>query len=186
MKLEVEQKYRVENPAALRARLVALGAKFAPAVRQVDAYFNHPARDFAQSDEAFRIRSIGDENYLTYKGPKLDRTVKTRRELEQPIVSGAAAAAQFTELLVALGFRPTAKVAKSRESASVAWGGVEYEIAWDEVDGLGTFLELELVVEREAMDAAKSQILALERELKLTTIERRSYLEMVLAASGES
>ena len=69
MKLEVEQKYRIENPAALRARLVALGAEFAPAVRQVDAYFNHPARDFAQTDEAFRIRSIGGENYLTYKGP---------------------------------------------------------------------------------------------------------------------
>ncbi len=79
MKLEVEQKYRVVHPAELRSRLVALGAKFAPAVRQVDAYFNHPARDFAQTDEAFRIRSIGDENYLTYKGPKLDRTVKTRR-----------------------------------------------------------------------------------------------------------
>ena len=186
MKLEVEQKYRVENSAALRARLVALGAEFAPAVRQVDAYFNHPARDFAQTDEAFRIRSIGDENYLTYKGPKLDRAVKTRRELEQPIVSGAAAAEQFTELLIALSFRPTAQVAKLRESASVAWGGVEYEIAWDEVDGLGTFLELELVVEQGEMETAKSQILALEKELGLTTIERRSYLEMVLAAKASA
>ena len=186
MKLEVEQKYRVENPAALRARLVALGAKFAPAVRQVDAYFNHPARDFAQSDEAFRIRSIGDENYLTYKGPKLDRTVKTRRELEQPIVEGAAAAEQFTELLLALGFRPTAKVAKSRESASITRNGVEYELAWDEVDGLGTFLEIELVVEREAMDAARAQILALEAELGLTAVERRSYLEMVLGQKLEA
>ncbi|MBA4020424.1 MAG: class IV adenylate cyclase [Pirellula sp.] len=184
MKLEVEQKYRVEDPAVLRARLEQLGAQFAPAVRQVDAYFNHPARDFALTDEAFRIRSIGDENLLTYKGPKLDRTVKTRCELEQPIVGGAAAAEQFTELLLALSFRPTAKVTKSRESASINWRGVETEIAWDEVEGLGTFLELELVVEREAMDAAKSQILALEKELGLTTIERRSYLEMVLAATS--
>ncbi len=185
MKLEVEQKYRVVHPAELRSRLVALGANFAPAVRQVDAYFNHPARDFAQTDEAFRIRSIGDENYLTYKGPKLDRTVKTRRELEQPIVSGAAAVEQFTALLLALSFRPSAKVAKSRASATVAWGGVEYEIAWDEVDGLGTFLEVELVVDREEMDAAKSQILALEKELGLTTVERRSYLEMVLGQKLE-
>lgn len=84
-----------------------------------------------------------------------------------------------------LSFRPTAQVAKLRESASVAWGGVEYEITWDEVDGLGTFLELELVVKQGEMETAKSQILAI-KELGMTTIERRSYLEMVLAAKASA
>lgn len=182
MKLEVEQKYRIGDGAALRQKLIALGARFDAAVRQVDAYFNHPARDFAVTDEALRIRSIGERNFVTYKGPKLDRTVKTRRELEQPLVDGPTAAEQFTELLLALGFRASAKVTKERSAAALDWGGVHYEVAWDEVAGLGTFLELELVVEQSEMETARGQILALEKELGLTSVERRSYLEMVLEA----
>ncbi|MBL9082032.1 MAG: class IV adenylate cyclase [Planctomycetales bacterium] len=183
MKLEVEQKFRIDDPAALRQRLSDCGVKFAAAVRQSDAYFNHPARDFARTDEALRIRSIGDENFVTYKGPKLDRTVKTRHELEQPIAPGRAAAEKFTELLVALGFRPSAVVDKSRSAALFKFGGVDFELAWDEVDGIGTFLEIELVVDAEARDTAKSRILALQQELGLTTVERRSYLEMVLEST---
>ena len=49
---------------------------------QVDTYFSHPARDFAATDEALRIRSIDQENFVTYKGPKLDATTKTRREID--------------------------------------------------------------------------------------------------------
>lgn len=182
MKLEVEQKLRVADAAALRERLANLGVRFAEPLRQIDAYFNHPARDFAQTDEALRIRSVGEENYVTYKGPKLDRTVKARRELEQPLAPGPAAAERFAELLVALGFRPSAKVTKRRRTATLTHDGVEFELAWDEVDGVGTFLEIELVVESEQLEAARLRILALQQTLGLTTIERRSYLEMVLAA----
>ena len=44
-----------------------------------------PCRDFAQTDEALRIRTVGDTSFVTYKGPKLDATTKTRRELELPL-----------------------------------------------------------------------------------------------------
>ncbi|MGC3970659.1 MAG: class IV adenylate cyclase [Pirellulales bacterium] len=183
MKIEVEQKFRVDNSSELRQLLSARGVTFADPVRQVDAYFNHPARDFAQTDEALRIRSIGDVNLVTYKGPKLDRTVKTRRELEQPIAPGPAAVEKFAELLTALGFRPSAVVEKLRSAADFTFDGVEFELAWDEVAGIGTFLEIELVVEAEAMESAKARILALQQELGLRVIERRSYLEMVLEST---
>lgn len=180
MKLEVEQKFRVDDPVALRRRLAGLGVSFGEPFRQVDAYFNHPARDFAATDEALRIRSVGDANFVTYKGPKLDKTVKSRKELEQPLVGGREAAERFEELLTALGFRATAKVVKHRSAAELEFDGTHFEIVWDEVDDVGTFVEIELVVEQSEIDTAKAKILALQASLALDTVERRSYLEMLL------
>jgi len=180
MKLEVEQKFRVADPAALRKRLESLGIRFAAPFRQVDAYFNHPARDFAVSDEALRIRSIGDKNFVTYKGPKLDKAVKTRKELEQPLVGGREAAERFEELLLALSFRPSARVVKHRSAAEFEHAGTHFEIVWDEVEEVGTFVEIELVVEQSEIETAKRKILALQQELGLDEVERRSYLEMLL------
>lgn len=181
MKLEVEQKYRIERPDELRRRLTHLGASFRPSVRQIDSYFNHPSRDFAQTDEALRIRTIGERNFVTYKGPKLDARVKTRKELEQPLADGTEAADRFAELLTALGFREAAVVAKLRASAEVNWRDTTYEIAWDTVDALGEFLEIELVVDETEHESAQARIAALEAELQCNSVERRSYLEMVLA-----
>ena len=46
-----------------------------------DHYFNGHDRDFHQTDEAFRIRRMGEKNFLTYKGPKRDTDTKTRIEI---------------------------------------------------------------------------------------------------------
>lgn len=181
MQLEVERKYRIAETSPLHLKLAQMGVAFAQPERQQDDYFNHPSRDFAMTDEALRIRSVGSQNYVTYKGPKLDRTVKTRRELELPIGTGAEGAAQFAELLLALGFRRTAQVVKFRSSAKLPWNGTEFVLCWDEVDRLGSFLEIELLVEAAEAERAREKILALEQEIGLTTPEPRSYLSQVLA-----
>ena len=74
-------------------------------VEQVDRYFNHPARDFGVTDEAFRIRSVGDANCVTYKGPRIDSVTKTRREIEVSFAEGSDAASQMTDIWQSLGFR---------------------------------------------------------------------------------
>ena len=85
-----------------------------PAIGQSDRYFAHPSRDFARTDEALRIRTVGASSFVTYKGPKIDVTTKTRRELELPLDPGDADGSQFAELLTALGFTPVAVVRKQR------------------------------------------------------------------------
>lgn len=184
MKLEVEQKFRVVDPASLRRKLAALGAIFREPILQRDAYFNHPSRDFAVSDEALRIRSMGDENVITYKGPKLGGGVKTRREIELPIGAGTSTAEQLGEVLVLLGFRPTAVVEKRRTPGELTLDGVHYELAMDEVEGLGSFFEAELVVDDFERELAQSRIHALQAKLGLENVEPRSYLRMVLERKG--
>jgi adenylate cyclase class 2 len=180
VQFEVEQKFRIADPPALAARLAALGVTLSPPVLQVDTYFRHPARDFAQTDEAFRVRQIGDDNFVTYKGPRIDKLTKTRRELELPLPTGAATAEQYQQLFDALGFTVGGLVRKTRRSGAMLSQGHEVEIAWDEVEGLGAYLELELLAGDARLDDARAAILALAAQLGLNESERRSYLELVL------
>ena len=182
MAFEVEQKFRLIDAQATRARLDALGVRWSAQQQQVDRYFNHPARDFARTDEALRIRTIGHDNFVTYKGPKLDATTKTRREIELPLPAGAEAAAQFGELFETLGFKPVAEVHKCRQPGQLAWHDFAVEIAWDQVEGLGPFVELELIAEESGLAPAKACLAALAHELDLQQGERRSYLELLLPA----
>ena len=63
MQYEVEQKFRLgEQAESIIARLAEIGASEIGEARQADHYFNHPVRDFATTDEALRIRSVGDQN----------------------------------------------------------------------------------------------------------------------------
>jgi adenylate cyclase, class 2 len=181
---EVEQKFRVTDLAELRKRLVQLGAKLSDAIDQADTYFAHPMRNFAQTDEALRLRRVGEENRITYKGPKIDRETKTRRELELPLASGQAAFEQYTELLVTLGFGVVATVRKRRERAHLAWQGHEVEAALDTVEGVGLFAELEVGTDENGLAQAKRAIASLATQLGLADNERRSYLEMLLAKSS--
>src|SRR5262245_19436602 len=111
---EVEQKFPLSDPAAMRTKLSALGAEFKAPIEQIDNYLNHPARDFAQTDEALRLRHVGDENALTYKGPKLGTVAKTRREIEVPLAGGSLLRDQYLALFQTLGFRSVAAVHKLR------------------------------------------------------------------------
>jgi adenylate cyclase class 2 len=181
MNYEVEQKHRVDDAAALIERLTRRGVAIEPPTVQSDRYFAHPSRDFAQTDEALRIRTTGGHSLVTYKGPKIDTTTKTRRELEFALHDDDVDGSLFAELLTALGFRPVATVRKCRRKFYISHTGREVEGAIDEVDGVGTFVELELGADEASLDQTKRIIRELATELQLEPLERRSYLEMLLA-----
>jgi adenylate cyclase class 2 len=180
MTFEVEQKFHVGDPAGLLAQLHQHGVHLGSPQVQADQYFNHFARDLTQTDEALRIRRVGDRNALTYKGPKLDTTTKTRREIEIGIDCGERASAKFAELLMALGFRPVAEVRKQRRTATISQLGQTIEIAVDEIDELGVFVEMECLADESHVETAKAAIADLAAKLGLTAGERKSYLELLL------
>ncbi|MGQ0634472.1 MAG: class IV adenylate cyclase [Planctomycetaceae bacterium] len=177
---EVELKFPLSDPAQTISRLRDWGATPDLPVEQVDVYFRHPGRDFAVTNEALRLRSVGERNWLTYKGPVVDRLTKTRRELETRLADGAQAAADMAETLKCLGFEPVQTVRKRRTVQHLTRDGRPFEIAVDDVEGVGTYLEIETLAAESALPLAQQAVLQLAAELELPAAERRSYLELVL------
>jgi len=85
---EVELKFVIENCSEIEQKLTALFARWSDPIQQIDHYFSHPCRDFLKTDEALRLRQGGERVELTWKGPRIDQSTKTRQELELPIANG--------------------------------------------------------------------------------------------------
>lgn len=176
--LEVELKFPLKDAVDFAARLATLGAELGPTVEQSDAYFNHPSRDFAQTDEALRIRSVDGLDRVTYKGPKLGGPARSREEIELPLAKGTAD--DWSAVLTKLGFRPVATVKKERTVYRLDRGR-RYELSIDRVEGVGVYAEVETLAEASEGPAAADAVTALAAELGLESPEPRSYLELLLA-----
>jgi adenylate cyclase class 2 len=140
--LEVELKVKIPSLDPVRAALVSRNAVFLGRVHEHDIYYNAPHRDFGITDEAVRVRYTDDHAVVTYKGPKIKKYgLKAREELNFGVESGR----DFETLLERLGFTKTAEVNKWRET----YRSDGATISLDTVDELGTFAEIEIIIENE-------------------------------------
>ncbi|MGA9400170.1 class IV adenylate cyclase [Haladaptatus sp.] len=175
---EVEVKVRADH-AAVRERLDDLNAHSVGVVTQEDFYYDAPHRDFAETDEALRIRREADDDdaveVVTYKGPLVEEESKTRKEHETVIGNGDT----VDELLSALGFESAATVHKERERYELDG----YVVSLDAVTGLGEFVEVETETDEEGdIESARVGAYDVLRELGLNPEEqiRTSYLGLLL------
>jgi len=174
---EVELKVKASH-GTVRQRLEAAGGTFLGTVRQADTYYDAPDRDFAETDEAVRVRRERDGDAervrLTYKGPLVDSAAKTREEAETGVDDGEALAA----ILSGMGYEPAATVRKERDRYRLDG----CTVTLDSVDGLGEFVEVELETEAD-VDAAREEAAATMESLGLDPDEgiRTSYLGLLLA-----
>ncbi|MDK2974696.1 MAG: adenylate cyclase, class 2 [Methanofollis sp.] len=145
---EVEAKIRVEDLPKIRARLVQIGAISPISSDQRDAYYNHPVRDFGMTDEALRVRYEDDRCTVTYKGQKqIGKGSRTREEFNVAVESGEI----MEKILQRLGFRLSAEVRKHREEFALETA----HVALDIVEGLGSFVEIEVMAHEQVNDAEK-------------------------------
>lgn len=168
--IEVEVKARA--PEDIAERIATLGAVLLVVENHQDLYFNSPLRDFIVSDEALRIRIKEGGARLTYKGPKLDQTTKSRLERTVKIDDPQ----QMEQILSSLGFVLSAQVRKRRSKYSYE-GAV---LAIDEVEGLGRFVEVEAEGEGEGdYEEQKRKVLSILSRLGLNESIRSSYLQLL-------
>jgi adenylate cyclase class 2 len=187
MSFEVEVKFRATSHERLARRLIELGAQPAAEIMQEDAYLAHPVRDFGQTNEALRIRRIGEANRITYKGPRRSGPTKTREEIEIEFTHGPEAYEQLSRLFVNLGFKPVAVIRKRRQTFHLTYHDLEVEVGLDVAEGLGEFAEVEAIANTETdLAAAQSAVLELAQLLGLTEVEPRSYLRMYLEKRGNT
>ncbi|WP_405273015.1 class IV adenylate cyclase [Methanobrevibacter sp.] len=171
--IEVEVKAKIDSFEEMEKRLENLGALKSKKEFQEDIYFASPIVDFAQTDEALRIRTTNNNIFITYKGPKLNKDAKTRKEVEMSIESAGKAKDIFEEI----GFKEVRTVRKNRQYYTYE----NFEISLDDVEGLNPYMEIEISLEDgKDYDNAQKSIFELFEKLGITEgFERTSYLELL-------
>lgn len=169
--LEVESKYRSPGNDKVEKALARLGARKTWGGAMEDFYYAHPSRDFGRTDEALRLRKTEEASELTYKGPRMQsQSVKAREEItlrtDNPLT--------VARIIERLGFTESFVVRKNRNSYILD----KLKVEVDDVEGLGEFVELEVLTEspersKELMETART-------ELGLDKLEPRTYLEMLI------
>jgi adenylate cyclase class 2 len=169
--LEIEIKAALADPGAMKEMLRQLGAETGPVLLETDHYYRHPSRDFAQTNEALRLRITNGQCRITYKGPKMAGTAKIRMEAETEIGNYET----MKSILDSLGFHPVGSVEKRRAVFRLRGATV----CLDDVTGLGAYIELEKMGEDK--EAIEKEILAMAEELGIREFEPRTYLAMILS-----
>jgi|Deesub1362A_J573_1020465.scaffolds.fasta_scaffold00724_19 adenylate cyclase class 2 len=178
MGYEVEVKFRIDNLDEIE-RKVRRMAEFVIEKHEKDIYFNSPIRDFAETDEALRIRRDVEGVVLTYKGRKIDPETKTREEVKVRICPEYEE--NMIEVLQKLGFRKFAEVRKKRKIFRMQ----DVTFCIDSLE-IGDFIEIE--VESDDIEGAKKKIFEIVESLNLRRDDgiRKSYLELLIEKRQDS
>jgi adenylate cyclase class 2 len=133
--LEREIKLRFATPDDARAAVLAAGATPFRARRlQEDSLLDTPDGRLRAKRSVLRIRMESGKSFITFKGPVLPSTVKTREELETIAGDGPLLVRIFEEL----GFEVWFRYEKYREEFTLE----DVIVAIDETP-IGVFVEVE-------------------------------------------
>lgn len=179
--IEVEVKIPVENIEEIKEKLVQGGFRYQKTVVETDTYYTSDHYDMRKKDKALRIRKTENldtgevKAQLNCKGPKLDQVSMTRKETEIEIQEPE----KMEEILGELEFYPApCKVKKTRGYYTKN----NMTATADQVENLGSFLELEIIVAKEEERAGGlDTIYEVMRMLgcEKTETVRNSYLSML-------
>lgn len=184
--IEVEVKLPVQDIEQIRQKLQKAGFEETGRIYERDTYFDNAGHEIRNADTALRIRET--ENHVTgersaqmnYKGKKMDSQTMTRKELE----SGVEDPEVCRQILQALGFQAVMpEVIKERRTMRRE----NVEACLDEVQGLGSFLELEIMTaEEKEKDILLKKIENILHYLGYTVADtvRTSYLSMLQKKYG--
>ncbi len=156
-----------------------LGACEHPMEFQSDRYLRHPCRDFATTGEAFPLAS-GQRP----AGGDLQRASLDRPDEDADRDRDWAGARHRTRMGTNCG--PSSDSGGARSAKAKAGFLSEdppntLHIALDNVEALGLFVEIEVMVhDRSRLEEAQAQIASLASKLHLTEVEPRSYLRQLL------
>ena len=162
---EIEVKAKIASPAAIKAKLEALGCEFSAPISQDDTvYLPQPLTlgNVGLGTVSLRIRRQGDKNILTLKkvlGNGLDK-------LEHEIVFNEPE--QAMAMLAALDFHEVSHTVKTRQKCQ--YNGME--ICLDEVEDLGSFIEAEKLTADEDSAKVQAELFAFLQSLGVAEADR--------------
>jgi adenylate cyclase class 2 len=142
---EIEIKAKVRDEASLLKALEAKGIKLSPPIKQHDQVFGPPGFDGGDNQHNWlRIRTENDKRHLlTLKRSVVGQLDNIEHETEIKDVT------EMRAIIDELGFAPYSDLTKIRQKARFG----DLEICFDKIDKLGTFIEAEKIMGRDADNA---------------------------------
>src|SRR2546422_3997471 len=132
---EVEIKFRIRDPRALRRKLREAGFRLITRrMHEMNTLYDLPGQPLRKRGDLLRLRKYGSEWVLTHKAKGKEGRHKTRVEVETKIADGR----QMEVILRALGYVPTFRYEKFRAE----WEGGKGHVVVDETP-IGNFGEIE-------------------------------------------
>ena len=171
--MEVERKHKLPEGsfAGIKSRLAGLG--FAPAgtKHQIDVYYlksGQPDTDthfMIGTESAYlRLRHNVETDAFSFDLKLVDERAHSGIHGEYEVaLKGAPSFENCDAILKLLGFRRGCVVDKRRETFRKG----EFEIALDAVEGLGEFIEIEIIADESSASAALARVDALASEFGL-------------------
>jgi adenylate cyclase class 2 len=150
---EVEVKFTISNPAAATSALAARNIILAEPIFQDDQAFAPVGWSFGDSKLGvtfLRLRTVDGRHWFTLKEPGANAQDCLEHETE------VLDRAQMHQAILRMGYWATVRVAKFRRTGRHG----EVSLCLDEVEGVGTFLELERMVPDDAPAAVVQEELA--------------------------
>jgi predicted adenylyl cyclase CyaB len=183
--IEVELKARLRDPAAVSAA-VATFARLAGAVDKRDSYWHGPGWKSDSDAKTFRTRGEGGTTVVTYKVKSSAQGVEVNRESEFEVSDPET----FAGFARRLGCEPSYQKRKTGfafKAGPDALNPYEATIEVVEVDGIGHFIEIEVLLADEepaALARARTEIRALLARAGVDEqdIESRFYSELLADA----
>jgi adenylate cyclase class 2 len=136
---EIEVKCRVDDLEALLAALKARGIELSDPVHQDDQAYAPDGWQFTESKlgvSFVRLRTMDGRHYFALKQP--GENAQACLEYETEVADRAA----MHGAILRMGYHPTVRVAKTRRTAMLE----QCSLCVDDVEAVGTFLELERIV----------------------------------------
>jgi adenylate cyclase class 2 len=177
---EVEVKFRVSDREALHVALKERRIKLGEPIYQDDQAYAPNGWQFGDNKlgvSFLRLRTVNGKHAFTLKRPTINALSCLEYETE------VADREQMHQAIVQMGFSPTVRVAKSRQTTE--FDGIS--LCVDDLEGVGTFLELERMVPEGVSESTVQDELAEFVASLGTTAERtaESYDSLVRSAQAE-
>lgn len=145
---EIEVKAHLRNKEAVMRTITERGCTFSDAVTQNDVVYVEKVgslETFLSNSIFVRIRETEEETIFTLKYHP-DRT-QNGSALAMPLEHEVTVSSkkELEEMLRLMGYHEALRITKTRQRAHLN----EYEICIDDVDGLGSFIEIEKLAEHD-------------------------------------
>lgn len=148
-RIEIEDSYILEDGYNVYEKLEKNGFAFESQIVEEDTYYTDKEETFIKDKVCLRTRKTNDELLeLTYK-PKTDDNTEKYGKREVNIELNVKDYDDIRFVICQLGYIEYVSFKKFREIYSKNIDGIEYSVMIDKIDGVGGFIELELLADTE-------------------------------------